>query len=232
MNSIDKTVDEKLLVVDKIDKCVEKSKLKAYDFIKRTIDIIVGIIGCILLIPLTVVVKIINTVNKEEGTIFYVQKRIGKNGKEFKLYKYRTMVKQADRKLRKLLKENEELRIEYETNKKMKNDPRITKAGKILRKTSLDEFPQFINILKGEMSLVGNRPYLIREKKDMGKYYKYIVKTKPGLTGLWQTSGRSNISFKERLEIEKEYSEKYSMMLDLKIFFKSFAVVIFKQGAH
>ena len=231
MNSIDKTIEEQLLVVDKIDKCVEKSKIKAYDFTKRTIDIIVGIIGCIILIPLTLLVKIINVVNKEEGTIFFVQKRIGKDGKEFKLYKYRTMVKHADRKLRKILKENEALRIEYETNKKMKNDPRITKAGKILRKTSLDEFPQFINILKGEMSLVGNRPYLIREKKDMGKYYKYIVKTKPGLTGLWQTSGRSNIPFKDRLKIECGYSENYSLKLDLMIVLKTFRDVVKGKGA-
>ena len=176
MNMIDKTVNNNQVVAAKIDECVEKSKIKAYDIIKRFIDIIVGIIGCILLVPLTIIVKIINIANKEEGPVFYIQKRIGKNGKEFRLYKYRTMVEHADRKLRNLLKENEDLRIEYETNKKMKYDPRITKAGKILRKTSLDEFPQFINILKGEMSLIGNRPYLIREKKDMGIIINILLK--------------------------------------------------------
>ena len=231
MNSIDKTMNEQQIVAVQIDKCVEKSKIKIYDVIKRCIDIIVGLIGCVLLVPLTILVKIINTINHEEGTIFYIQKRIGKNGKEFKLYKYRTMVAHADRKLRKILKENEDLRIEYETNKKMKDDPRITKAGKILRKTSLDEFPQFINILKGEMSLVGNRPYLIREKKDMGKYYKEIVKTKPGLTGLWQTSGRSDVSFKERLKIETRYSEEYSLKLDIKIILQTIKDVVKGSGA-
>ena len=231
MSMIDKTADNQQVVADEINKCVEKSKIKAYDIIKRIIDIIAGLIGCLVLIPLTVIVKAINMINKEEGKIFYIQKRIGKNGKEFKLYKYRTMVEHADRKLRKILKENDELRIEYETNKKMKDDPRITKAGKILRKTSLDEFPQFINILKGEMSLIGNRPYLIRERKDMGRYYKNIVKTKPGLTGLWQTSGRSNVSFNERLRIENEYSEKYSLKLDFKILIKTIQNVLKGEGA-
>ncbi len=231
MSSIEKTLDEQQLVVEKIDECVRKSKIKVYDIVKRFADIIFGIFGCIILIPLIILVKIINVINKDYGPVFYVQKRIGKNGKEFRFYKFRTMVKNADRKLRKLLKENEELRKEYEENKKMKNDPRITRAGKILRITSLDEFPQFINILKGDMSLIGNRPYLLREKKEMGKYYAGIVKTKPGLTGLWQTSGRSDVSFRERLKIEKRYSEEYSLRMDIEIIFKTIRDVFKRKGA-
>lgn len=231
MNIVDKTADEQLLVANEIDKCVESSKVKVYDFVKRFVDIIAGLIGCIILLPLILIVKIINIVNKDYGRVFYIQKRIGKNGKEFRLYKFRTMVKNADRKLRRILKENAELREEYETNKKMKNDPRITKAGKFLRKTSLDEFPQFINVLKGDMSLIGNRPYLIREKKHMENYYQYIIKTKPGITGLWQTSGRSNISFRDRLKIEKKYSENYSLKLDFKILMQTFKEVIKGNGA-
>lgn len=231
MNVLDKTFNEPEIATDKIDECVEKGKIKVYDFFKRFIDILIGLIGCIFLIPLMVLVKIINIANKDYGPIIYVQKRIGKNGKEFRFYKFRTMVKNADRKLRNLLKENEELRKEYEENKKMKNDPRITKAGKFLRKTSLDEFPQFINILKGEMSLVGNRPYLIREKKEMGKYYNDIVKSKPGLTGLWQTSGRSNVSFRNRLRLEKQYSDEYSLKMDLKIILGTFKELIKHNGA-
>lgn len=231
MSSIEKTLDEQQLVVEKIDECVRKSKIKVYDIVKRFADIIFGIFGCVILIPLIILVKIINVINKDYGPVFYVQKRIGKNGKEFRFYKFRTMVKNADRKLRKLLKENEELRKEYEENKKMKNDPRITRAGKILRITSLDEFPQFINILKGDMSLIGNRPYLLREKKEMGKYYAGIVKTKPGLTGLWQTSGRSDVSFRERLKIEKRYSEEYSLRMDIEIIFKTIRDVFKRKGA-
>lgn len=218
-------------VEEKIDECVKKSKVKAYDFTKRVIDIFIGLIGCILLIPLTVMVKLMNIFNGEKGKVFYSQTRIGKNGKEFKLYKHRTMVKNADEILKKILEEDEYLRNEYQINKKMRNDPRITKTGKFLRKTSIDEFPQFVNILKGDMSVVGNRPYLPREKEDMGVYYNNIVKTKPGLTGLWQTSGRSAVSFKRRLEIEKRYSEEYSLRMDLRILINTIKEVISGKGA-
>lgn len=231
MNSIEKTIDKNQQVADKIDECIEKSKLKAYDIVKRFIDIIVGLIGCISLLPLIVVVKIANMLTKDFGSVFFVQKRIGKNGKTFKFYKFRTMVLNADKKLKKLLDENEDLKEEYEINKKMKNDPRITKIGKFLRKTSLDETPQFINILKGDMSLVGNRPYLMREKKEMGKYFKDIVKTKPGLTGLWQVSGRSDISFKRRLVLERKYSQEYCLKMDLKILIGTVKEVFKGNGA-
>lgn len=231
MNSLQKTIDEQQLVVEKIDECVIKSKIKAYDILKRFIDIIVGFIGCVLLIPLMIIVKIINVINKENGPIFYIQKRIGKNGKTFKLYKFRTMVVDADKKLRKILNENEDLKAEYIENKKMKNDPRVTKTGSFLRKSSLDEVPQFINILKGEMSLIGNRPYLLREKKEMGNYYYDIIRSKPGLTGLWQTSGRSMVSFRDRLRLEKKYSEEYSLKMDVKIVFLTFKEVITHKGA-
>lgn len=231
MNSIEKTIDKNQQVADKIDECIEKSKIKAYDIVKRFIDIIVGLIGCICLLPLIVVVKIANMLTKDFGSVFFVQKRIGKNGKTFKFYKFRTMVLNADKKLKKLLDENEDLKEEYEINKKMKNDPRITKIGRFLRKTSLDETPQFINILKGDMSLVGNRPYLMREKEEMGKYFKDIVKTKPGLTGLWQVSGRSDVSFKRRLVLERKYSQEYCLKMDLKILIGTVKEVFKGNGA-
>ncbi len=231
MNLTSDTINKQLIVVEKIDECVERSKIKVYDFIKRTIDILIGLIGCCLLVPVTIFVKILNIINKEEGSLFYHQTRIGKNGKEFKLYKYRTMVKNADDILKKIMEEDEYLRNEYLINKKMRHDPRITKTGKFLRRTSIDEFPQFINILKGDMSLIGNRPYLPREKYDMGLYYNSIVKTKPGLTGLWQTSGRSTVSFKRRLEIEKRYSEEYSFEMDLRILLNTVKEVIEGKGA-
>ena len=120
---------------------------------------------------------------------------------------------------------------EYSKNKKLKKDPRITKIGKILRKLSIDELPQVINVLKGDMSIIGNRPYLPREKKDMKEYYHDIVKTKPGITGYWQVNGRSNTSFEERIKLESYYSNHYSLKLDLKIFIKTFIVVLFSKGA-
>ena len=113
----------------------------------------------------------------------------------------------------------------------MENDPRITKIGKILRKTSLDELPQLINILRGDMSFIGNRPYLPREKEDMGIFYDDIIKTRPGLTGYWQVSGRSNTTFNERLELEKYYSDHCDLFMDIKIFFKTIYVVLFSKGA-
>jgi len=201
-----------------------------YPFLKRIFDIVVGILGIILLIPVSIIVKIINILNKDFSPMFYTHTRIGKNGKEFKLYKFRSMVPNADEVLIEMLKDKKTAE-EYHKNKKLKNDPRITKVGKFLRKSSLDEIPQFINILKGDMSLVGNRPYLPREKEDMGDFYDDIVKTKPGLTGYWQVSGRSDVSFKKRLELEKYYSNNFSCKLDIIILFKTVKVVLGMQGA-
>ena len=202
-----------------------------YLIIKRLFDIIMGILGCIILIPFIVIIKIASLINGDRASIFLIQKRIGKDGKEFSFYKFRSMVLNADEILFKLLKENEELAREYEINKKLQNDPRITKIGRIIRKTSIDELPQLLNVLKGDMSMIGNRPYLPREKKSMGKYYSDIVKTKPGLTGYWQVSGRSNTTFKDRLKLESYYSNHNSLILDIKIFFKTFKVVFFGKDA-
>lgn len=198
---------------------------------KRAVDIIAGIIGMIILIPLMLIIKIANIFTKDKASIFFVQNRIGKDGKIFKMYKFRTMIIGAEEELEKLLMENEDLRNEYELNKKIKDDPRVTKIGKFLRKTSLDEFPQFINILKGEMSLVGPRPYLKREKKDIGKDYYKIIEMTPGLTGLWQVSGRSNISFEERVKLDMEYYKKNSFWGDMKILLKTITAVLNKKGA-
>ncbi len=202
-----------------------------YFGVKRLFDILIALIGCLFLLPVILIVKISYLLHKDFDSIFFRQKRIGKNGKEFNLYKFRSMVPNADEVLKELLKNDEAARKEYKVNKKLKNDPRITPMGKILRVTSLDELPQFINIFKGEMSLVGNRPYLPREKEDMGLYYNDIIKTKPGLTGLWQISGRSNTTFEKRLKLEQQYSNSYGFKTDIKIFFKTFGVVLKHKGA-
>lgn len=203
-----------------------------YLFVKRLIDIIFGLIGLILLIPISLLIKIVSVLNGDFGSIFFTQSRIGINGKEFKFYKYRTMVPNADERLFKLLEEDEAAAAEYKIHKKLKNDPRITKIGKILRKTSIDELPQLINVFLGDMSLIGNRPYLPREKEDMGEYFDEIVKSKPGLTGYWQVSGRSDTTFANRLNLESYYSNHMSLWMDIKIFFKTFGAVIFGHGAE
>ena len=200
-------------------------------FIKRIIDIIGAIVGIAILIPLTVVVWIGNRICKDKGPIFYSQERIGKNGKIFKMYKFRSMVVGADEVLQELLEKDEKANKEYSEFKKLENDPRITKFGNFLRKTSLDEFPQFINVLKGEMSIVGPRAYLIREKADMGDTYDTIIRCKPGITGLWQVNGRSSVNFKTRLDMDIEYYNKYSTTLDLEILFKTISAVLNKDGA-
>lgn len=209
----------------------DATKKKLYRFVKRTVDIIVAIVGIILLIPITTIVCILNLVTKNKGPIFFVQERIGKDGKTFKMYKFRTMVVNAEEILNRHIKEETEIGKEYIKNKKIHNDPRITKVGKFLRKTSLDEFPQFMNVLRGDMSLVGPRPYLIREIKDMNDYYYYIIKEKPGLTGPWQVSGRSNIGFEDRLELDYKYAIKKSLVNDFIILVKTIAAVFRKEGA-
>lgn len=203
-------------------------KRTTYLAFKRTCDIVGSLIGLMLLfVPITIIVKIAYVCTGDFAPIFYFQERIGKNGKKFKLYKYRSMVPNADAMLTELLKKDELIAKEYNLNKKLKNDPRITKVGKVIRKISIDELPQLINIFLGDMSFIGNRPYLPREKDDMGNFYKNIVESKPGLTGLWQTNGRSNTTFKTRCKMEANYSKDMSLLLDIKIFFKTF-IVIFK----
>lgn len=217
--------------VTSITNNIEKNKNMIYEILKRTIDIFGAIIGIIILIPITIIIWIANIIVKDKGPVFFKQDRIGKDGKFFKFYKYRSMVIDADDKLSKYLAENEEVREEYKKYKKLKDDPRITSIGKFIRKTSIDEFPQFINVLKGQMSLVGPRPYLPREINDIGESLNEIVKVKPGLTGLWQVNGRSETTFEDRLRIDKEYVKKRGIKLDTKIFIWTIGKVFVKEGA-
>ncbi len=208
-----------------------KAVLKVEKILKRVIDIIAGIFGIIALLPLTLIIYIANLICKDKGPVFYTQERYGKNGKIFKLYKYRSMVVGADEKLKEYLEENEEAKKEYKEYKKLKDDPRITKVGKFIRKTSLDEFPQFINVLKGDMSLVGPRPYLPREREDINGFFNYITSVKPGITGLWQVNGRSDTTFTERLTLDMSYYYKHNLKMDLKILGKTVKDVVKKEGA-
>lgn len=209
-----------------------KNKKVFYKISKRLIDICIGTIGVLLLIPMTICVYFLKVLKKEnDGPLFYEQLRIGKNGKEFKIYKYRTMVMHADEKLAQYLEENEEAKKEYKKYKKLKYDPRITRLGRVLRNTSIDEFPQFINVLKGDMSVVGPRPYLHREIKDMEENYKTIISVKPGITGYWQVNGRNAKSFKERVDMDVAYIHDRNGWFDIKIIIKTILKMFKKEGA-
>lgn len=217
----------------KSNKKTETKKVGIFYFTcKKIVDILAGVVGTILLIPITLVIYVMRIIKHEnDGPLFYTQLRIGKNGKQFKLYKFRTMVMNADEKLYKYLDENEDAKKEYQKYKKLKHDPRITKIGNFLRKTSLDEFPQFINVLKGDMSLVGPRPYLYREKDDIGNYYDEIIKVKPGITGYWQVNGRSEVDFEDRTYMDTYYIEHRSLIMDLKIVIKTILKMFKREGA-
>ena len=225
---VEESVKENIEVVE--EKKVEyKAKFKIYYIFKRLFDIVASLLALILLSPVFLIVSLI--IRKDGGKAIFIQERIGKKGKTIKIYKFRSMVMNAEKVLEEMMANDEKIREEYLTNKKLDNDPRITKIGKFIRKTSIDELPQLLNVLKGDMSLVGPRPYLWREKEDMGDGYQYIITCKPGITGYWQVSGRSDVSFEERVELEKYYSQHISAWMDIKILFKTVGVVLFGKGA-
>jgi len=199
--------------------------------IKRFMDLFVVILGGILLLPFFLFVALLIKLNSP-GPVLFKQKRLGMNGKYFYTYKFRSMVIDAEQQLQKILDADPAYKKEWTENYKLHNDPRITSIGRILRRTSIDEFPQMINILKGEMSLVGPRPIVDDEVKKYGEDYNRISSIKPGLTGLWQVSGRSDITYQDRVAYDTYYLQSWSVWLDLWIIFKTFGVMIFGKGAY
>ena len=213
------------------EKRIERiSTKKIYLSIKRLFDILASLLGCIFLIPITILIKLITILSGDFHSIFYTQKRIGKEGKIIYIYKYRSMVPNADEVLKELLKKKK-YREEWKLNQKFKNDPRITKIGSILRKTSLDELPQLINVLKGDMSLIGPRPLVEGELDEHDGNHALYESVRPGITGWWGCNGRSNISYEERLDLEYYYCKNCSLKLDIKCFLKTINVVLFGKGA-
>ncbi len=196
--------------------------------IKRVIDILCGLVGLMLLIPITILVKLANLLSGDPAKIFYSQDRVGLNGKPIRIIKYRTMVPDAERALQELLK-NEAYRKEWEENQKLENDPRITKAGHFLRRASIDELPQLLNVLKGDMSLVGPRP-LVEGELEWHGGLKLYQRVKPGITGWWACNGRSNIEYRERLELEYYYVRNCSFYLDILCLLRTIPAVIKKNG--
>ena len=198
-----------------------------YDFVKRFADIICSAIGIILLSPFFIIISIaIKATSK--GPVIFVHKRVGKNGKKIGIYKFRSMVMNAEELIEKFTPEQKE---EFKKNFKLENDPRITKIGKFLRKTSLDELPQLFNILKGDLSIVGPRPIMEVETKIYGKYKDMLLSVKPGLTGFWAANGRSDTSYKRRRAMEIYYVKNRSLLFDIKIILKTSVSVFKGEGA-
>lgn len=210
----------------------EKSALSkfCYQFTKRSFDVVCSLLGCLVLLPIALVVKVMYMISGDFNSIFYTQKRIGKDGKEFNFYKFRTMVPNADEVLKKLLKQKK-YKKQWESHHKIDNDPRITKIGKILRKTSLDELPQLINVLKSDMSLIGPRPLVPGELDEHKGNHKIYESVKPGITGWWASHGRSALTYQERLKLEYYYVQNQSLMLDIKCVFATVMAVLKKTGA-
>ena len=205
-------------------------KKMLYLAFKRMCDLVIGMLGCIILLPVMGVVKISNLLAGDHAPMFYYQTRVGQYGRTFKLYKFRSMVPNADEILKDLLQQ-EEYRKQWEANQKFDDDPRITKIGRVLRKTSLDEIPQFLNMVKGEMSLIGPRPLVPGELTEHDGLTLYN-RVKPGITGWWACNGRSNINYRERLELEYYYVKNCSLYLDILCIIRTLLAVLRREGAQ
>lgn len=200
---------------------------KVYLFLKRGLDIVASTLGLIVLSPIIILVAIAIKL-ESKGPVLFSQDRIGKNGKIFKIYKMRSMVQNAEELKEKLLAQNEMSGPMF----KMKDDPRITKVGKFIRKTSIDELPQLINVIKGDMSLVGPRPSLPKEVKEFEPWMYERLAVKPGLTCYWQVMGRNNIDFEDWMKLDIKYVRERNFFLDIKLIFKTFFVLFGDKNAH
>ena len=225
VNNVDDVLISTDLVVVKERSLIDKKKV--YMTVKRTTDVTLSSLALIVLMPLILCIGLIIKLDSK-GSVFYKQKRIGKNGKYFMIYKFRTMVSDAGN-LKKYF--SEEQMKEYRENYKVKDDPRITKIGKILRKTSLDELPQLINIIKGDLAIIGPRPVVDNEIDKYGIYKDKFLSVTPGLTGNWAANGRSCTSYEERIKLELAYVDNISLKMDMQVFFKTIITVLKKEGA-
>ena len=225
MNVIEEKNIEKRGVFLKENKSISK---RVYIVVKRFLDIFLSLIGLVLLSPIFLIIAIIIKLDSK-GPVFFVHSRIGEKGKPIGIYKFRTMVTNAEELIKKFTPEQKE---EFEKNFKLENDPRVTKIGNFLRKTSLDELPQILNILKGELSIIGPRPIVQAELEKYGDDKEKFLSVRPGLTGYWAANGRSDTSYEERIQMELYYVDNMSFWLDIKIFFKTIFAVIKKEGAR
>ncbi|WP_010630809.1 sugar transferase [Sporolactobacillus vineae] len=206
----------------------QRTQDEVYLFTKRVMDICGALLGLLILSPLFLLISILIKLDDPAGSVFFKQIRLGENGRIFTIYKFRSMVHQAEDLLGALIEKNETSGPMF----KMKNDPRVTRFGRFLRKTSLDEFPQLVNVLKGEMSLVGPRPPLPREVADYTDYDRQRLLVRPGCTGLWQVEGRSSVGFASMVKLDIEYINRRGILLDLKIILKTILIIFHARNAY
>ncbi len=214
-------------------KSIKIRNLNFYKSCKNLLDFLFSIFFLIASLPFFLLISLLIKLSSR-GPIFFLQERIGKNNIPFKCIKFRTMHPEAKDILENLLMKDEKLKMEFEQTHKIKNDPRITTIGKLLRKTSLDELPQFINVLKNEMSIVGPRPIVNKEKNKYGKNLKKVLSVKPGITGLWQVSGRNNLTYKTRIKLDLNYVDNHNFLMDIRIVIRTIGVILFPldRGAY
>lgn len=225
--SVESFFDQKVMVL----RIKNNLALRSNQLIKRVLDVVLSIIGIIVLLPVLAGIAIAVKIDSK-GPAVYRSQRVGKNHKAISVYKFRSMVVNADEVLQKVLAENPEARKEFNEYYKLKDDPRITKIGNFLRKTSLDELPQLINVIKGDMSLVGPRPIT---EKEVPRYEQYIAEyymVRPGITGLWQVSGRSDISYPERVQMDVWYVHNWEPWLDIVLLWRTVGIVLKGKGAY
>lgn len=220
-------LDNSIVINSKIKGSRMTKKKLVYRTIKKITDKVLSVLGLIVLSPVFLILAIIIKLDSK-GPVFFKHRRIGKNGKEIYIYKFRTMHPNAEDMIKNF---NEEQMKEFRESYKLQDDPRITKIGDILRKTSLDELPQIWNILKGDLSIIGPRPVIEEELKKYGENKEKFLSVTPGLTGYWQANGRSSTTYEERMEMELYYIDNCSLMMDIKIFFKTIISVLKKEGA-
>lgn len=197
---------------------------------KRAFDVVGALALLLMLAPVLLVVAIL--VRLSGPNVLFAHPRVGQGGRLFPCYKFRTMVPDAQLVLERVLAERPDLRVEWERDFKLKDDPRVTRVGKFLRKYSLDELPQFWNVLRGDMSLVGPRPIVMDELKRYGRHADCYLAARPGVTGLWQISGRSDVDYDRRIQLDREYMERRCVAMDLAIVFKTAWVVLMRRGAY
>ncbi|CAL4869848.1 UDP-glucose:undecaprenyl-phosphate glucose-1-phosphate transferase (plasmid) [Asticcacaulis sp. MM231] len=215
------------------DRDKPSNPLKNYkqNILIRILDVVISLMAILFLLPVFVVVAVLVKV-QDDGPIFFSHGRIGLNGKEFNCLKFRSMYVKSDDILRKILQSDPVALAEWRADHKLRNDPRITPLGKFLRKTSVDEFPQLINVLRGEMSLVGPRPIIRAEVVKYGSSFRHYASVLPGITGLWQVMGRNDVTYNRRVAMDRMFARKRSLRLYLMILFATVPAVLFQRGSY